>query len=76
MIRFTDNIRILDAAEQLQLLCPADAELLREAYKAYRSLGHRLSLQEQSNVISDQELRELRAEVASLWDRMMEEGPA
>ncbi len=76
LIRFTDNIRILDAAEQLQLLCPADAELLREAYKAYRSLGHRLSLQEQSNVISDQELRELRAEVASLWDRMMEEGPA
>lgn len=71
LIRFTDNIRILDAAEQLALLPAEDAELLREAYKAYRSVGHRLSLQEQSNVISAQEMQDLRDAVAAIWDRVV-----
>ncbi len=72
LIHFTDNIRILDAAEQAGLLPAEDAELLRETYKTYRSLGHKLSLQELSNVISDQQLRELRAAVAAIWDRVLE----
>ncbi|MFT5721034.1 MAG: glutamate-ammonia-ligase adenylyltransferase [Motiliproteus sp.] len=72
LIRFTDNIRILDAAEQSGVLPADDAELLREAYKTYRALGHRLSLQEQSTVIGADELREQRAAVAEIWDRVME----
>ncbi|MFT6914279.1 MAG: glutamate-ammonia-ligase adenylyltransferase [Motiliproteus sp.] len=71
LVRFTDNIRILDAAEQSGLLPTADAELLREAYKDYRARGHRLSLQEQTTVISADELREPRAAVAAIWDRVM-----
>ncbi len=71
LIRFTDNIRILDAAERLALLTAADAELLREAYKSYRSVGHRLSLQEQANVISALEMQELREAVATVWDRVV-----
>ncbi|MEH6469981.1 MAG: bifunctional [glutamate--ammonia ligase]-adenylyl-L-tyrosine phosphorylase/[glutamate--ammonia-ligase] adenylyltransferase [Halopseudomonas sp.] len=72
LIAFTDNMRILDAAEQAELLSSIDAELLREAYKSYRAVGHRLSLQEQSNEISDQEMRDLRRDVAAIWDRVME----
>ena len=71
LIEFTDNIRILDAAEQTGLLSRDDAELLREAYKAYRAVGHRLALQERSNEISVQEMTDLRAEVAARWDRVM-----
>ena len=72
LIRFTDNIRILEAVEQAGLLPAVEAEFLRETYKTYRSLGHKLALQEQSNVISDQELRELRTAVTAIWDRVME----
>ncbi len=70
LIAFTDNIRILDAVEQAGLLPAADAELLREAYKTYRSVGHRLSLQgQQSKVISDQGMQDLRTAVAAIWER-------
>ncbi len=71
LITFTDNIRILDAVEQTGLLPPEDTELLREAYKSYRSVGHRLSLQEQSGVISAQEMQDLRSAVAAIWERVV-----
>ncbi|MEH6625774.1 MAG: bifunctional [glutamate--ammonia ligase]-adenylyl-L-tyrosine phosphorylase/[glutamate--ammonia-ligase] adenylyltransferase [Motiliproteus sp.] len=71
LIRFTDNIRILDAVEQSKLLPAEEAELLREAYKSYRSIGHRRSLQGQSNVISEQEVLDLRRAVAAIWDRVI-----
>ncbi len=43
LLRWTDNIRLLDSIETGGLLPAEDAELLREAYKAYRAAGHRLS---------------------------------
>ncbi len=75
LLTFTDNIRILDAMEAAALLSAADAELLRDAYKSYRSVGHRLSLQEQSSVISDKEMREWRDAVAVVWDRVFSIAP-
>ncbi|UTW10590.1 bifunctional [glutamate--ammonia ligase]-adenylyl-L-tyrosine phosphorylase/[glutamate--ammonia-ligase] adenylyltransferase [Marinobacterium rhizophilum] len=74
LLEFTDNIRILDAAEQVGLLVPEDAEQLREAYKAYRSAGHRLSMQEQSSVISSSEMGDYRAAVSRIWAQLMEPG--
>ena len=71
LITYTDNIRILDAVEQSGLLSQEDAELLREAYKSYRSVGHQLALQEQSGLINDQEMKELRESVAKIWDNVL-----
>ena len=71
LIEFTDNIRILDAAEAVGLMPAGDAETLREAYKAYRSIGHRLTLQNQSGVIGDDEMGEYRAEVSRIWSALM-----
>ncbi|HEY5718073.1 MAG TPA: bifunctional [glutamate--ammonia ligase]-adenylyl-L-tyrosine phosphorylase/[glutamate--ammonia-ligase] adenylyltransferase [Motiliproteus sp.] len=72
LIHYTDNIRILDAIEAEGLLPGDEPELLRETYKAYRSVGHRLALQEQSNQIGDEEMRDQRAAVAAIWAREME----
>ncbi|WP_020679343.1 bifunctional [glutamate--ammonia ligase]-adenylyl-L-tyrosine phosphorylase/[glutamate--ammonia-ligase] adenylyltransferase [Marinobacterium rhizophilum] len=72
LLEYTDNIRILDAAEQVGLFTPDDADILREAYKAYRSVGHRLSLQEQSSVIADSEMGSYRAAVSRIWVQLME----
>ncbi|MCW8886346.1 MAG: bifunctional [glutamate--ammonia ligase]-adenylyl-L-tyrosine phosphorylase/[glutamate--ammonia-ligase] adenylyltransferase [Motiliproteus sp.] len=76
LITFTDNIRILDAIEANDLLPARDTEFLREAYKSYRSLGHRLTLQGQSNVVSEDQARELREAVAGIWQREMEKDPS
>ncbi|MFC6670343.1 bifunctional [glutamate--ammonia ligase]-adenylyl-L-tyrosine phosphorylase/[glutamate--ammonia-ligase] adenylyltransferase [Marinobacterium aestuariivivens] len=72
LMQYTDNIRILDAVEQAGLLPAADTELLREAYKAYRAVGHRLSLQEQSSVIADSEMQDYREGVSRIWAQVME----
>ena len=71
LLRWTDNIRILDSIEAEQLLSAEEAELLREAYKAYRAAGHRLSLQNQSGVLGDEEMTEYRRGVAEIWQRVM-----
>ncbi|BBB28214.1 bifunctional [glutamate--ammonia ligase]-adenylyl-L-tyrosine phosphorylase/[glutamate--ammonia-ligase] adenylyltransferase [Neptunomonas japonica] len=72
LYEFTDNIRILDAVEKTKLLPTEDAEALREAYKAYRAAGHRLTLQEQSNVISEGDMKDSRALIARIWGSVME----
>lgn len=69
---YTDNIRILEHAETAQLLSPEQAETLREAYKSYRSVGHRLTLKNRSNTISDNEMLDLRHAVADIWHKVME----
>ncbi|MGH1460792.1 MAG: bifunctional [glutamate--ammonia ligase]-adenylyl-L-tyrosine phosphorylase/[glutamate--ammonia-ligase] adenylyltransferase [Neptuniibacter sp.] len=71
LYEFTDNIRILDAAERHQLLSTEDAETLREAYKAFRSIGHRQTMQNRSNTISDNEMVECREAVACIWNKIM-----
>ena len=72
LYEFTDNIRILDAIEKTKLLSADDADALREAYKAYRAAGHRLTLQEQSNVISEGDMKDCRALIARIWGSVME----
>ncbi|MCJ8297531.1 MAG: bifunctional [glutamate--ammonia ligase]-adenylyl-L-tyrosine phosphorylase/[glutamate--ammonia-ligase] adenylyltransferase [Pseudomonadales bacterium] len=69
LIRYTDNIRILDAIEQRGLLSAGDATLLRDAYKGYRAVGHRQAMQEKSLSIDPQMLSEYREGVSALWGR-------
>ncbi len=71
LTEFTDNIRIFEGMEQVGLMDADEAERLREAYKTYRSVGHRLTLKDQSNVIGNDEMRDLREFVARVWDRML-----
>ncbi len=72
LYEFTDNIRILDAIEKTGLLAAEDAESLREAYKAYRAAGHRLTLQDQSNVVSESDMKECRELITRIWSSVME----
>ena len=69
---FTDNIRILDAVETHNLLSKKQAEQLREAYKVFRSAGHRQTLQDRSSTLSDNALKEYRDSVADIWQTTMQ----
>ncbi|PIE20585.1 MAG: bifunctional [glutamate--ammonia ligase]-adenylyl-L-tyrosine phosphorylase/[glutamate--ammonia-ligase] adenylyltransferase [Neptuniibacter caesariensis] len=72
LYEFTDNIRILDAAERTGLLSVEQADTLREAYKAYRAVGHRQTLQDRSNTVSDSEMKDMRQAVARIWEETMQ----
>lgn len=70
LLRYTDNIRILEGLEEAGLMPAADASLLREAYKAYRSAAHRQALQNQAGVVAGDQFAVERREVLRIWGEM------
>lgn len=74
LLRYTDNIRILESLEQSNLLDTQEVSQLIDAYKAFRTVGHRRTLQQLSNVIDASELTNERTMVSSLWQKMMLNG--
>ncbi|MNN73136.1 Glutamate-ammonia-ligase adenylyltransferase [compost metagenome] len=67
LLRWTDNIRILEELEQAGLMPASDAVLLREVYKAFRSAAHRQALQKQAGVIDASQFAQERREVRRIW---------
>ncbi|WP_191489841.1 bifunctional [glutamate--ammonia ligase]-adenylyl-L-tyrosine phosphorylase/[glutamate--ammonia-ligase] adenylyltransferase [Pseudomonas sp. FEN] len=70
LLRYTDNIRILEGLEQVGLIPAADANLLREAYKAYRSAAHRQALQKEAGVIAGDQFVVERRAVMRIWTEL------
>ncbi|TDF82902.1 bifunctional [glutamate--ammonia ligase]-adenylyl-L-tyrosine phosphorylase/[glutamate--ammonia-ligase] adenylyltransferase [Pseudomonas sp. H9] len=70
LLRWTDNIRILEELEQAGLMPASDAVLLREVYKAFRSAAHRQALQKQAGVIDASQFVQERREVRRIWAEM------
>jgi glutamate-ammonia-ligase adenylyltransferase len=71
LLTYTDNIRILDSLQQVGLMAAADAEGLRDAYRALRTTEHRLTLQNQASWITHEALLEERHKVKSIWHRFI-----
>lgn len=67
---FPDNIRILEALAQEKLLSQQESETLIKIYKLFRERLHRLSLQETSLEIAEQEFVEERQFVINLWEKI------
>jgi glutamate-ammonia-ligase adenylyltransferase len=67
LMTYTDNIRILDAIENAQLLPGNTVSDLRDTYRTYRDRLHQLSLQEVSGVVPEQEFREQREKIQEYW---------
>ena len=67
LLRWTDNIRILEELEHEGLMPAEDASLLREAYKAYRSAAHRQALQKDAGVIPGDQFVDERRQVLRIW---------
>lgn len=67
LVRYTDNIRILDGLGAVGLLTAETVSLLQEAYKAYRSAAHRLALQKQPGVVSGDQFQAERHGVMRIW---------
>ncbi|MHA6198556.1 bifunctional [glutamate--ammonia ligase]-adenylyl-L-tyrosine phosphorylase/[glutamate--ammonia-ligase] adenylyltransferase [Pseudomonas wadenswilerensis] len=70
LLRYTDNIRILEGLEEAGLMPASDAVLLREVYKAFRSAAHRQALQKQAGVIDAAQFATERREVRRIWSEL------
>ncbi|MDO3381016.1 bifunctional [glutamate--ammonia ligase]-adenylyl-L-tyrosine phosphorylase/[glutamate--ammonia-ligase] adenylyltransferase [Gilvimarinus algae] len=72
LTRYTDNIRILETLEREALLPAETVSQLIDAYKAYRSTGHRLALQRQEAVLQgDDVFSAERRQVTDIWQELM-----
>ena len=67
LLRWPDNIRILEELAAAKLLPPADALQLIETYKVLRCAAHRLALQQQSGKVSGALFQPERQFVTALW---------
>ena len=66
----TDNIRILQCAEQVGLLSADECRGLIQHYKACRATAHRLALAEQEGR-SDQDFSRANRLVSAIWQRLL-----
>src|SRR3569833_2156065 len=73
LLRYTDNIRLLEVVAGAGLMAAADAQLLSDAYRAYRASVHQLTLQDEPALVAAEAHAELRAEVLRIWRALMEE---
>ncbi|MEX0387020.1 bifunctional [glutamate--ammonia ligase]-adenylyl-L-tyrosine phosphorylase/[glutamate--ammonia-ligase] adenylyltransferase [Spiribacter onubensis] len=74
LLRYTDNIRLLDELERAGEFTTEQARVLADAYRHYRGMVHRLTLQEQPARVVVDSVDESRAAVAGVWGAVMEPG--
>ncbi|PKM31942.1 MAG: bifunctional [glutamate--ammonia ligase]-adenylyl-L-tyrosine phosphorylase/[glutamate--ammonia-ligase] adenylyltransferase [Gammaproteobacteria bacterium HGW-Gammaproteobacteria-11] len=71
LLRYTDNIRILDGLHEAGLIAGEQVQCLQEAYKAYRAAAHRLALQKQPGKVSGDQFHDFRHGVIRLWQQWL-----
>jgi len=71
LLEWTDNIRILEALQKQGLVAEDAVEQLIEAYKTYRAMGHRLSLQQAGGEVVDSEYCQEREQVQAIWKQLL-----
>ena len=70
LARWSDTIRILESLAQNGLFTEQQSAELIDAYKRYRSEGHRLQLQNLAAEVDDSQLQELREKVGTQWRQL------
>lgn len=73
LLRYTDNIRLLEGFAGAGLMTAADVRLLSDAYRTYRARVHQLTLQDESALVGAEAFHALRAEVSRVWRMLMED---
>jgi len=71
LLKYTDNLRLLETIATAGLLPGEDARGLAEAYLAMRQRINRLALQDEPPLVDSDELLDYRESVAALWGQVM-----
>ena len=72
LLAWTDNIRILDTLAESGILSQSSVADLSQCYRQFRARLHRLSLQELSGVVAEEEFARQRSKVQQYWKEIME----
>jgi glutamate-ammonia-ligase adenylyltransferase len=72
LLDWTDNIRLLEGFAAAGLMRREDAQLLSDAYRAFRAQVHRLTLQDLPAVVEEPLFSDYRQGVQRLWRELME----
>ncbi len=75
LARWSDNVRILEVLGREGLFEQSECDALREAYLAYRSAAHQLSLQQQPGVVPAGAFEQERAAVVAKWHQLFDPYP-
>ena len=75
MTVYTDTIRILAEMVNKGLLETSEGGRLSQIYRDFRSRIHRLTLQEQPGLVSEEQVAEQVADVTACWHRLMIDEP-
>jgi [glutamine synthetase] adenylyltransferase / [glutamine synthetase]-adenylyl-L-tyrosine phosphorylase len=67
LMKWTDNVRLIQSLAKTNLIDDQIAHLLRTAYLTYRSMAHRLSLQEKVAVVPTEMFQNLQKSIRALW---------
>ena len=73
LVQYSDNIRILEALRLTGLFTEKESDDLSEVYRQYRSMGHRLALQQKTNTIPAIEFDKSRCLVRNMWQKFFHE---
>lgn len=71
LLTYTDNIRILDAMEEIGLMGVTATQALRDCYRTIRAVEHRQTLQNKSGQVAVDELLKQRQQVQEIWQQFM-----
>ncbi|WP_438865469.1 bifunctional [glutamate--ammonia ligase]-adenylyl-L-tyrosine phosphorylase/[glutamate--ammonia-ligase] adenylyltransferase [Neptunicella sp.] len=73
LIRWPDNVRIIEGLIEVGLVEPEEAQQLIDAYLEYRNLGHHLALQNKQIVEHSGRFDQLRQSVSQIWNKYLAE---
>ncbi len=72
LLKWSDNIRILEELEQANLLPAEECQQLRDIYQRYRKTLHLRALQNLRSSISADQFQEERRIVIAIWDQLLQ----
>lgn len=72
LVKWPDNMRILDELKQTDLLDQQSIEHLQDHYRTYRGLYHKLALQNEKSLVDGKALQNARQIVIKIWKKLMD----
>ena len=74
LLKFADNIRVLEQLVAHDLMAEDDANALRSAYISFRSAIHKAALQNQKAEVAENRFHRQRQSVINIWRTMLADG--
>ncbi|HCI02733.1 MAG TPA: bifunctional glutamine synthetase adenylyltransferase/deadenyltransferase, partial [Oceanospirillaceae bacterium] len=71
LLTYTDNVRILDALREADLMSVEATNILADCYRQMRSMEHRQALQNQAGKVVTHKLQDERQQVQAIWQTLM-----